>query len=426
MRSSPSLAEPLPALGAPNRTKLILAAMAGLVVVIGVIVYALRPSHGGLLVNVAGPNNTPVDNATALIDGKEGCKPVPCRIAKLEAGPHLVRVVAPGYQRSADEAVSVESGRDALVNIKLARASTSTGIEVKFEGSDLHVFVDGKDRGTVPAKISDLMPGDYTVRLEGSPLYAPYEQKVTVEADQVVTLEPKLKVVKGLITVKPGIDAEGVTAYMVSGGKRRQLPKLPARIEVPPTETYRVVATKRGYRDFEAEVGFADGKAEKTVDIDLVASATRQGRCPGRSAPGGRSAPRRRSCSASSASGRCGRGNEAGHQLDSHLQRDRRRQTGGYHAEANAGDARHAHGRVHSPRARPQNSDRQRTSRQDGGSGYQVPLSVRSPSRWRRIESLAAPAVQFCNARMPQGEGRPRPRRQRAQSAAGFAGLTTQ
>jgi serine/threonine-protein kinase len=274
MRSSPSLAEPLPALGAPNRTKLIAAAVGGVVVVIAVIVYALLPSHGGLLVNVAGPNNTPVDNASALVDGQPGCKPVPCRIAKLPAGPHLVRVLAPGYQRSADEAVSVESGRDTLVNIKLARANTSTGIEVKFEGSDLHVFVDGKDRGTVPAKVTDLMPGDYTVRLEGSPLYAPYEQKVTVEADKLVPLEPKLKVVKGLITVKPGIDAEGVTAYMVSGGKRRQLPKLPARIEVPPTETYQVVATKRGYRDFEAEVGFADGKAEKTVDIDLVASGT--------------------------------------------------------------------------------------------------------------------------------------------------------
>jgi hypothetical protein len=161
-----------------------------------------------------------------------------------------------------------------LVNIKLARASTSTGLEVKFEASDLHVFVDGKDRGAVPAKITDLAPGDYTVKLEGSPLYAPFEQKVTVEADKLLTFEPKLKVVKGLITVKPGIDADGVTAYMVSGGKRRQLPKLPARIEVPPTESYQVVATKRGYRDFEAEVGFSDGKAEKTIDIDLVASGT--------------------------------------------------------------------------------------------------------------------------------------------------------
>jgi hypothetical protein len=276
VRSSPSLAlaEPLPALGAPNRGKLILAVAGGLVVVIAVMVYTLLPSHGELLVNVAGPNNTPVDNATALIDGQPGCKPVPCRIAKLPTGPHLVRVVAPGYQRSADEAVSVESGRPNLVNIKLARANTSTGIEVKLEASDLHVFIDGKDRGTVPAKVTDLTPGDYTVRLEGSPLYAPYEQKVSVEADKLLPLEPKLKVVKGLITVKPGIDADGVTAFMVSGGKRRQLPKLPARIEVPPTESYQVVATKKGYHDFEAEVGFADGKAEKTVDIEMVASST--------------------------------------------------------------------------------------------------------------------------------------------------------
>ena len=297
MRSSPALAEPLPALGAPNRGKMMLALVGGLAVVAAVIVYLMLPRTGGLLVNVAGPGNTPVDNATALIDGQPGCKPVPCRIAKLPSGPHLVRVVAPGYQRSADEAVSIESGHDALVNIKLARASTPTGIEVKFEASDLHVFVDGKDRGTVPAKLTDLMPGEYTVKLEGSPLYAPYEQKVTVEADKLVPLEPKLKVVKGLITVKPGIDADGVTAYMVSGGKRRQLPKLPARIEVPPTENYQVVATKKGYRDFEAEIAFGDGKAEKTVDIEMVASSTAREEpvaAPGplpRAVPRGPSAP---------------------------------------------------------------------------------------------------------------------------------------
>jgi hypothetical protein len=247
-------------------------AVGGLLVALVAAVYLLLPSKGGLLVNVAGPNNSPVDNASALLDGQPGCKPVPCRIAKIPKGPHLVRVVAPGYQRSADEAVSIEAGRDALVNIKLARANTPTGIDVKAEGSDLHVFVDGKDRGSVPTKITDLVPGDYTVRIEGSPLYDRYEQKVTVETDKLTLLEPKLKVVKGLITIKPGIDADGVTCYMVSGGKRRLCPPLPASISVPASESYRVVGTKKGYRDFEAEVGFTDGKAEKTVDIDLVAT----------------------------------------------------------------------------------------------------------------------------------------------------------
>ncbi len=291
------MAEPLPSLGAPSRGKAIWVVLAGLGLIAAVVVYSMLPRTGGLLVNVAGPGNTPVDNASALIDGQPGCKPVPCRIAKLPSGPHLVRVVAPGYQRSADEAVSIESGRDALVNIKLGRSDTAAGIEVKLEASDLHVFVDGKDRGAVPAKITDLSPGEYTVKLEGSPLYAPYEQKVTVEADKLVPLEPKLKVIKGLITVKPGIDADGVTAYMVSGGKRRQLPKLPARIEVPPTENYQVIATKKGYREFESEVSFADGKAEKTVDIEMVASSSPKEQpvaAPGplpRAVPRGPSAP---------------------------------------------------------------------------------------------------------------------------------------
>lgn len=240
----------------------------------------LFPKKGGLLVNAAGPNNSPVDNARALLDGKLACEPVPCRVAGVPAGPHLVRVVASGYQRSADEAVTIEGGRDSLVNIKMTRANTGTGIEIKLEATDLHVLIDGKDRGTVPAKISDLAPGEYTVRLEGSPLYAPLEQKVTVEADKLTPFEPKLKVLKGLITVRAGVDAEGAIAYMVSGGKRRQIPKLPARIEVPPTDAYQVVGTKPGYKDFETQIDFTDGKAEKTVDIDLVVASAQPSQAP--------------------------------------------------------------------------------------------------------------------------------------------------
>ena len=94
------------------------------------------------------------------------------------------------------------------------------------------------------------------------------------EIDKIITVEPKLKVIKGEATLEPGDNAEGAKILLVSGKERRPLNKeLPVRLEVGTDKRYKIVATKEGYETYENFIEFDDGKAEKTFIISLKESS---------------------------------------------------------------------------------------------------------------------------------------------------------
>ena len=109
------------------------------------------------------------------------------------------------------------------------------------------------------------------MKIAGNDNIAPYEEKVTVPDDRVLDLSPKLKLVKGSITISLGEDTKGARIFLVDGGKRKALSKqnFPLTIEVPAENEYTVVAEKKGFEDFEERVSFTDGKAEKSVTVEL-------------------------------------------------------------------------------------------------------------------------------------------------------------
>jgi hypothetical protein len=72
-----------------------------------------------------------------------------------------------------------------------------------------------------------------------------------------------------MITIRPGDNAQGAFVEVVGGDKRQALFELPAKVEVAPGASYKVRATRRGYRDFDADVAFSDTEAEKEVRVDL-------------------------------------------------------------------------------------------------------------------------------------------------------------
>jgi serine/threonine-protein kinase len=187
----------------------------------------------------------------------------------LPAGTHLVKVTAAGYQPTADEAVKVSSGDEAVQNISLTRASEGTGIRVTAEGRGIKLSVDGKDIGPLPQELKDLSPGDHLVHLDGGDRYESFEKHVTVEADQMQTIEPKLRVKKGLATIKLGDNADGAKVLLVSGSERRPLPQLPITVDISVDKPYSIVAMKKGFSDFEEKVAFDDGQAERTFVVDL-------------------------------------------------------------------------------------------------------------------------------------------------------------
>jgi hypothetical protein len=229
----------------------------------------LMPKKGSMVLTVAGPGNKPVDTVEVYVDGAKKCDQSPCRVMDLPAGTHLVKVTAAGYQPTADQAVKVAGGDEAVQNISLTRASDGTGIRVTAEGRGIKLSVDGKDIGPLPQELKDLSPGDHLVHLDGGDRYESFEKHVNVEADQMQTIEPKLRVKKGLATIKLGDNADGAKVLLVSGSERRPLPQLPITVDISVDKPYSVVASKKGFSDFEEKVAFDDGQAERTFVVNL-------------------------------------------------------------------------------------------------------------------------------------------------------------
>ena len=234
----------------------------------------LMPKKGSMVLTVAGPGNKPVDTVEVYVDGAKKCEASPCRVVDLAVGTHLVKVTAAGYQPTADQAVKISSSDEAVQNIALTRASDGTGIRVTAEGRGIKLSVDGKEVGPLPQELKDLSPGDHLVHLDGGERYESFEKHVTVETDQMQTIEPKLRVKKGLATIKLGDNADGAKVLLVSGSERRPLPTLPITVDISVDKPYSVVATKKGYGDFEEKVAFEDGQAERTFLVNLSASSS--------------------------------------------------------------------------------------------------------------------------------------------------------
>ena len=181
----------------------------------------------------------------------------------------MVKIVAAGYQQTAAQAVKVQGGEDAVLNVTLAAAS-GTGVRVTADGAGLRLIVDGKDVGPLPQDLKDLTPGEHNFRIEGGDRYEPWDKTVTVEADKMVTLEPKLKVLKGIATIKAGQNAEGARVLLVSGSERRPIPALPIKIDITTNKSYTLVAQRTGHSEFRQDITFEDGNAEKTFVIDMT------------------------------------------------------------------------------------------------------------------------------------------------------------
>jgi serine/threonine-protein kinase len=300
----PSMPEPYP-MQAPSGGRGLWMLMAALVVA-GVVAggyFLTKGRPGSLVVTVAGPGNKRVDSVEIYVDGKkhEACKGVsPCRIEDLKPGTHMVRATAGGYSPTADTAIKITPGDEQVHNAVLGSPSDGTGIKVAHEGRGLKLFIDDKEIGPLPQERGDLSPGEHKIRIEGD-RYETYEQTVMVEADSITPVEPKLKVKKGLVTIKLGENAEGASVTLVSGDERRPIPPDKFKdkalaVDLEANKSYSIVAEKKGFVPYEKRIGFEDGLAEKTFLVNLMlTSSGRNADADDRPAPpprGGAPAPR--------------------------------------------------------------------------------------------------------------------------------------
>ncbi|HOU94612.1 MAG TPA: hypothetical protein PLU22_26355, partial [Polyangiaceae bacterium] len=206
--------------------------------------------------------------------------------------PHRLRITAPGYQQPAERMVAVPSGGDFTLDVSLVPggggAEGGTGLAIAEIGKYLRVKVDGQDRGVLPQRITDLTPGEHEIEIAGNDRYAPFQEKVTIEADRVLDYQPKLTVLKGLARVEAGKNAAGARVTLDCAGDESLLDP-PTSLDVDPKTPCSLRAVKDGYAIFQTKVSFDDGRAEKTYTVDLEpAVAGGGGPLPGGGAvPGG-------------------------------------------------------------------------------------------------------------------------------------------
>lgn len=233
------------------------------------LIYILMPRAGNLVLTVAGPGNRPIDNVEVLVDGKVVCQASPCTARDIAAGTHMVRARAEGYQVTTDTAVLVTSGQDAVHNIKLEPAQ-ATGIKVTANGSDLRLWVDDKEIGTLPQEVTNLEPGTHRIKVT-SEAYQTHEQTVEVVDSEIVNVGPlKLKVVKGLARIVPGENSADARVVLETGDERKSIPKLPINLQIDTSKPHVLLASKAGYADYRKELRFDDGDAERTFEVSFT------------------------------------------------------------------------------------------------------------------------------------------------------------
>ena len=234
-----------------------------------VLINTLSPSRkGNLLVTAAGPNQIRVDRAEVLLDGKPACSQVPCRLEGISAGAHAVTVRAPDYENMAAQPIIVRGGGDSALQLTLTRRDTAV-LRVNTKVTGLSLRVDGEERGAAPTTLPRLAPGEHIVRLSGNTAYAPFEQRVVLEADRTLTIEPQLVPLHTVVQLEAGAGAEDARVELVNGSEHLTLPKLPTKVELAPGNVYRVHASKRSFRDFDEELRFDANVPERSLTITL-------------------------------------------------------------------------------------------------------------------------------------------------------------
>ena len=273
----------LPAPPAPSqRLPYLFAALSA--VLVAALFWVLLPKKGGLTVTVAGgPGNKELAAVEVIVDNKVRCRASPCELPSLKQGTHYVEVRAAGYQATAKSAVAIVGGQTAVHNVQLIRAGT--GIKVFGEGSGLNLLVDGKEFGPLPQELREMEPGEHVIQVAGGPRYEVFTQRIIVDPDRMTPIGPiRLKVVKGLATIRAGHGAEQDTEVTLKvGDSRRVLPALPVRLEVETERPHILIAKRKGYGTFEEPIAFDDGQAEKTIEITLTEKPAERRRVP---APG--------------------------------------------------------------------------------------------------------------------------------------------
>lgn len=269
-----------------SKVGIILSVLA-LLVVVGLAVFMFLPKKGILKIDLQAKGGGAVDKAEIFVDGQKKCDITPCIVADLDPGARTVKVIVPNAGPVEPVTATVEAGKEVPVTITIDSgagggpatpppvAAGGTGLKILAATPNTKVFLDGTEKGTLPTDLSDVKPGSHKLKFDAGDRYERLEQSVDVEAGKMKEVGPvKLKVLKGQIILE--LVTEGAEVKLINAKKvEKKIPEKewknqPVKIDLDPTEGWKLVATKKGMDEFSRDLAFDDGNAEKQIKIDLA------------------------------------------------------------------------------------------------------------------------------------------------------------
>lgn len=279
MSSSPLNPIPLPPPTETKKTTLFIGVGTVAALALGGFLFFGASSPGGMVVSVAGPGGKAVPGVKVLLDGEVKCEDSPCKIDELEPGSYVIKAVAAGYAEMAGQAQQITAGEQKAVNIQLLPGA-ATGLKVSAPATGLSLVVDGKKVGSLPQELMELEPGEHKLEVSGSEFFDPFVTTVQIKQGEVANIEPDLKLKKGQVTVKLDDSADDAKVFLLVDGKRRPLDRIVekgAPLILPVDgKRYEIVATKKGYQDFEQSLEFSVSEPVKTITIHMEAGSNEE------------------------------------------------------------------------------------------------------------------------------------------------------
>lgn len=252
-----------------------------LLLCIAVVALQMLPSTGGLRVELRSADGNVPSKAEIFVDGQKVCDTDPCVLAGLNAGVREVKAITRGKVVTAR--AKIVAGEDTVIVVDLPTAPAKQGIKASSAHRDVHLLVDGVDRGALPIELVNLQPGQHEVEFR-SDRFEPLSRTVEVKAGQIVDLgEPELVATKigVLIDLVP---QDAVVTLRRKGHPTQELAgEWPRTVALEPGN-YRLEARRAGHHKFSQKLTLATDRPERRVAIELVTVPRRAARAKTRSA----------------------------------------------------------------------------------------------------------------------------------------------
>ena len=195
--------------------------------------------------------------ARIYLDGKEaGVTPETLR--SIVPGTHKVEIKMDGLEIWR-EIVEIEADKESTLKAVLQLKPGS--INIKSEPTNATMYLDGKEIGTTPATITDLMPGEYKLELKMDG-YDVWGESINVETDIEVTLTATLQLKTGSIMIDS--EPENAAIYL-DGNDIGTTPDIIIRPVIP--GKHKVEIRKDGYKVWSESVKFESDKEKSLTAV---------------------------------------------------------------------------------------------------------------------------------------------------------------